>query len=150
MRAYRLLKELLDQYPKGAVESVVCLERHPSTQWVVGKVYQIVKNNEGKLGVNYVGNAIVIDPEYAKFGVNSLVSCAPNINTHMKDGKLPTLVTGFNPNKVEVAPPLPERSYKELESLIRVGIDIQDALATSAPDLDRALVDLWFELKGAK
>lgn len=145
-----LLKELLAQYPTGAVESVVCLERHPATRWVVGKVYQVVENRVGKLGVLYIGNIVVTDSPHVKFGVHSLVPHPPNINPHMKDGKLPTLVTGFNPNIVAVDECKQERSYEELENLIRVGIDIQDALAANAPDLDRALVDLWFELKGTK
>lgn len=147
-----LLQELLAQYPRGAVESVVCLGRHPATKWVVGKVYKVVKDDRGEFGIEY-GKRVTTNSSFANFGLkqlssNKFVMFAPNINPHMKDGKLPTLVTGFNPNKVEVAPPTPERSYEELENLIRVGIDIQDALATNAPDLDRALVDLWFELKG--
>ena len=142
-----LLQELLVQYPKGAVESVVCLERHPSTFWVVGKVYKVILDTEGNQAISDRG-AEYTNPLFAKFDAYKLVSYKPNINPHMKDGKLPTLVTGFNPNIVAVDDCKQERSYEEIEKLIRVGIDIQDALATNAPDLDRALVDLWFELKG--
>ena len=144
-----LLKELLAQYPKGAVESVVCLKRGLNTLWVVGKVYRVLLDATGNQAVSD-GNAEYSEPTYAEFGVHELVSYKPTINPHMTGGKLPTLVTGFNPNKVEVKPNTPAHSHEELESLIRVGIDIQDALATNAPDLDRALVDLWFELKGTK
>lgn len=144
-----LLQELLIQYPKGALESVVCLGRHPATKWIVGKVYPVVEGATGELGVVY-GRRTVVNSSYADFGVHKLVSYKPNINPHMKDGKLPTLITGFDPNIIVVDDCKQERSYEEIESLIRVGIDIQDALATNAPDLDRALVDLWFELKGTK
>lgn len=150
------LKELLAQYPDGVVTSVVCTQKLSKyTDWEVGKVYPVLRDHVGQQCVGNIHSKNV-DPVYARFAVNTLDACKIpvgafyQVNPHMKDGKLPTLVTGFNPNKVEVAPPLPERSYKELESLIRVGIDIQDALATNAPDLDRALVDLWFELKGTK
>lgn len=148
------LQELLAQFQAGKVESVVCLARHPAALWIVGKVYKIVLDNLDREAIED-GGITYTNVSLAKFGVHQMsAEQVPEgtyqVNPHMKDGKLPTLVTGFNPNKVEVEPYLPERSYEELENLIRVGIDIQDAIATNAPDLDRALVDLWFELKGTK
>ena len=143
------LKELLAKYPIGEVKSVVCLERLSQNDWVVGKVYSVVLNTNGEQSVNS-GRAIYANPQLARFGVHELVKHTPVINPHMKDDKLPTLVTGFNPNIIEVDDCKQAHTYEELESLIRVGIDIQDILATNAPDLDRALVDLWFELKGIK
>lgn len=150
------LKELLAQYQDGVVTSVVCTQKLSEyTGWEVGKVYQVLRDHTGQQCVGSIHSKNV-DPVYARFAVNTLntseipVGTFYQVNPHMKDGKLPTLVTGFNQNKVEVEPALPERSYEELVSLIRVGIEIQDALATNAPDLDRALVDLWFELKEAK
>lgn len=148
------LQELLAQFPAGKVESVVCLERHPAAFWIVGKVYKIVLDNLGREAIEDCGITYT-NVSLAKFGVHQMsAEQVPEgtyqVNPHMKDGKQPTLVTGFNPNIVAVDDSKQERSYKELESLIRVGIDIQDALETNAPDLDRALVDLWFELKGTK
>lgn len=150
-----LLEKLLAQYPMGAVKSVVCLERLHNSQWVVGKVYPVEGDRFGRVGVRYITD-VLTKPACAKFGVHEMDTCEIpagtfyQVNPHMKDGKLPTLVTGFNTNKVVVDDYKPVLSYKEIENLIRVGIDIQDALATNAPDLDRALVELWFELKGAK
>lgn len=150
------LKELLAQYQDGVVTSVVCTEiLSELTGWKVGKVYPVLRDPSGQQCVGSTHSKHV-DPIHARFAVNTLhISEIPagtfyQVNPHMKDGKLPTLITGFNPNIVAVDEYKPERSYEELENLIRVGIDIQDAIATNAPDLDRALVDLWFELKGAK
>ena len=132
---------------------VRCVDCDPESNWVKGILYAVEVNRRGEptlrhggLQVTHTASAFFEEVELAA-GVSGY---APNINPHMKDGKLPTLITGFNPNIVAVDECKQVRTCEELENLIRVGIDIQAALATNAPNLDRALVDLWFELKGTK
>ena len=131
---------------------VRCVDCDPESRWIKGDLYAVEANRHGEPSLRYEGLQVTHTALafFEEVELETPVGGYVNINPHMKDGKLPTLVTGFNPNIVTVDECKPVLSYKEIENLIRVGIDIQDALATNAPDLDRALVDLWFELKGTK